>query len=69
MEVTSEIRVYMRHIRAANFCRDGMKDWFNHYGIDWRGLRQGIPIEVLEATGDKLALDVVKVARDEHGQG
>lgn len=67
-EVTSGVLVYLRHIRAAKICASGMKEWFDHNGIDWRRLKTGLPVEELEATGDKLALDVAKIARADHGR-
>lgn len=64
-EVTSGVLVYMRHIRAQKLCADGTKEWFEHHGLDWRRLRDGIPVEEIEATGDRMALDVAKIAREE----
>lgn len=67
-EVTSGVLVKMKHIRSANLCAGGMKDWFAENKIDYRGLRDGIPAEVLEATGDPYALRVVEIARADHGR-
>lgn len=66
-EVTSGIVVQMRHIRAAGLCASGTKAWFDHHGIDMRRLREGVPVEEIEATGDKMAFDVAGIAREEHG--
>ena len=63
-EVTSGVMVYMRHIRMAGRCRDGTKTWFKHHDIDIRRLKDGLPVEVLEATGDEMALDVARIARE-----
>ena len=64
-EVTSGVLVHMRHIRAAHLCASGAKEWFARHGIDMRRLKTGIPVEEIEATGDKMALDVAKAAREE----
>ena len=64
-EVTSGILVYMAHIRAERLCADGMKEWFEHHNLDWRQLKEGIPVEEIEATGDQMALDVAKRARSQ----
>lgn len=64
-EVTSGVLVHMRHIRAQKLCAGGTKAWFEHHGIDWRRLREGIPVEEIEATGDQMALDVGKRARED----
>lgn len=62
-EVTSGVLVKMKHIRPL--CWDGTKRWFDSHGIDHRRLRQGIPVEEIEATGDKMALDVAARARQD----
>lgn len=68
MEATSGIRVEMRHIRQAKLCSRGTRIWFKHHDFDWTDfLANGLPVEQFEATGDKLALDVAKIAREEHG--
>lgn len=66
-EVTSGVLVKMQHIRAEKLCADGTKEWFEHHDIDWRRLRAGVPVEEIEATGDKMALDVAKRARGDQG--
>lgn len=69
-EVTSGVVVRMRHIRQARLCARGAREWFTHHGLPYsRFLDEGLPVEVIEATGDKMALDVARVARDEHGIG
>lgn len=46
------------------FCRGKSREWFRAHGLDWRNFAaHGIPSEVLEATGDGLALELVKWAR------
>lgn len=46
------------------FCRGKSRAWFNRHGLDWRAfVRDGIPAETLEATGDGLALALVEWAR------
>jgi len=58
--------VYIRHIRAANLCASGARDWFRHYGFDWSDfLTNGKPAEELDATGDAMALKVTAIAREE----
>jgi len=68
-EVTSVIMVRMRHVRAARLCARGARDWFAHHKLPYNEfLTNGLPVEVIESTGDQMALDVAKVARDEHGK-
>lgn len=59
-------RVYLRHIRAAGMCANGTKTFFEKNGLDWRDfIHNGIEAEKLAATGDAMALQVVKVAQNE----
>ncbi|ABI59702.1 hypothetical protein [Nitrosomonas eutropha] len=61
--------VTMLHIRKAGMCSRGTRDFFLHHGLDWGlFLKQGIEAEKLAATGDAMALQVVKIAREEDGQ-
>lgn len=66
----SQITVFMRHIRAANLCAGGTREWFVRHGFDWADfIANGMPIEKMEGTGDPLALRVTTQARleAEHG--
>lgn len=50
--------------RRAGFCRNGSRRWFRAHGLDWTDfIKHGIAAETLEATGDGLALALVKWAR------
>lgn len=58
--------VHIRHVRAAHFCTRGMREWLAHHGYDLGDVvRNGIPIEELEATGDALVKRVCDEARKE----
>lgn len=66
VEVTSEPRVFMRHIRQAKLCAGGTRTWWKNNGLDWNDfLKNGIPGEALLATGDPLAQRPVEAARAE----
>lgn len=55
--------ITMRDIRAAKICGRGAKMFFERHGLDWRKfVKEGIDSEVLESTGDAMALHVVEVA-------
>lgn len=46
------------------FCRGKSRDFFRAHNLDWQAfVREGIPAEELEATGDGLALALVAWAR------
>lgn len=65
-EVTSEPRVYMRHLRAAKICSGGARAWWSHNGLDWSAfLSDGIAGELLLKTGDPYAKRVVGIAKAE----
>lgn len=50
-------------IRAARLCFQGARPWFRRHGLDWQAfLADGLPVEVLAATGDALALRVIAEA-------
>ena len=56
----------IEHARALRYCSRGMRAFFEHHGLDYLTfVREGYPVEVLEATGDQMALDVAKVAREQ----
>ena len=45
-------------------CSRGARAFFQRHGLDWEKFRhEGLPAEVIEATGDAMALQVVEVAR------
>nr|WP_251044565.1 MULTISPECIES: hypothetical protein [unclassified Lysobacter] len=52
------------------FCAQGGREWFAYYGLDWNAfVRDGIDAELLQATGDALALHVIAFAREEAARG
>lgn len=58
------LMVRMEHVRAAMQCSRGARRFFLRHGLDWsRFLREGLPVETIEATGDAMALKVREVAR------
>jgi len=62
--------VRMHHIRERGklwYCVPGARAFFERHGLDWRAfIREGIPAEQLERTGDAMALKAVARARAEH---
>ena len=62
----SEIVVTVRHVREEMLCTRGMRAWLEHHGFDVASfVRDGLPVETLEATGDEFALRVCARARRE----
>lgn len=54
----------MRDVRAVRMCSGGAREFFKRHNLDWNTfLKEGLPAEVIEATGDAMALQVVEVAR------
>lgn len=50
------------HVRRG-FCRGGTRRWCASHGIDWNQLRRdGVPAEQVLATGDPMAVAVVRHA-------
>lgn len=61
---TETVLVRMEHVRAARMCSRGARAFFERHGLDWQTfLKEGVPAESLEATGDAMAIQVVEVAR------
>lgn len=62
--MSTELLIKMEHVRQARMCSKGARAFFQRHGLDWeRFRREGLPAEVIEATGDAMALRVVEVAR------
>lgn len=65
------VTVQHRHLRELGYCNAGSRAFAARHGMDWRAfLRDGIPVESVEATGDAMAIRVANRARQEahHGQ-
>ena len=62
-----QVKVTMLHVRKAGMCSRGARAFFERHGLDWTAfLKEGLDAEIIEATGDAMALQVVEVAR--HGR-
>lgn len=62
--MTERVLVRVSDLRACKFCMAGSRDFFLRHDLDWRTfVREGIPAEELESTGDAMALKVAEVAR------
>lgn len=61
--------VTLAHCRELGYCTSGMRDFCARHGLDWAALRSsGLPVEVVENTGDAMALKAAELARREQGQ-
>lgn len=70
MEVTSEPRAYICHLRMNKICHSGARQWWESHGFSWREfVDAGIPISKLEATGDPFAMKVVASAKGDTRRG
>lgn len=69
-EVTSELRVFMRHVRAAGICAPGTRNFFFRNDLDWRDfVKNGIPVKTLREIGDHNALKAAEEAEKEQASG
>lgn len=65
MTIETPIMVTMQHVRQAKMCSRGARSFFEQHSLDWQAfLNEGIDAAKLEATGDFMALEVVKVAKN-----
>lgn len=59
------VRVKMQDVHAAKLCSSGARVWLKDQGIDvLEFIRDGVPVEDFERTGDELALRVAAIARE-----
>lgn len=64
--MTQQIMVTVAHLRAADLCSRGARQWFSRHGLDYQAfITKGVPIEAIEATGDALGALVASKARAE----
>lgn len=67
-EVTSELRVHPRHVRAAKICMAGSRKFFTKHDLNWNDfIDNGIRVSVLEEIGDPIALRAARQAELEAG--
>jgi hypothetical protein len=63
--VNEPFLITMRDIRAVHMCSRGTRAFCERHGLDYSELiSNGLPVEVIEATGDAMALEVIEVARN-----
>ncbi|EXD36932.1 hypothetical protein J500_0841 [Acinetobacter sp. 479375] len=56
------MRIYMSDIRKANMCARGSRAFFLAQGWDWQDfLKNGIDLEIVKASNDAMAQQVVEV--------
>lgn len=66
MSAAPLIVVTVRHVREELLCTRGMREWLTVHNFSIvEFVRQGLPVEKLEATGDAFALKVCARARAE----
>jgi hypothetical protein len=59
------VLIKMCHVRQAKMCSRGARQFFERHGLDWQQfVNEGVPSDVIEKTGDAMALKVVEVARN-----
>ena len=62
----SEVLVTMHHIRKSGLCSRGARLFCKRWGGDWNDfLINGVSVEILEKTGDAMAIKLAKLARGE----
>lgn len=57
------MQITMSDIRRIQFCSRGARDFFLRHNLDWNEfVKNGLPEEVILATKDQMAIDVVEAA-------
>jgi hypothetical protein len=60
----TDIFLTTRHAREMKFCFRGIRKWMLKHDLSWAEfVKNGIPAEKLEATGDAMAIKAVRMAR------
>lgn len=63
--MTEGALVTLQDVRRARMCASGTRAFLKRHGLDWDEFRhRGLPVEVIEATGDAMALSVVEEVRN-----
>lgn len=64
------MKIYIRHIREAGYCRkEGVKPFFDAHNWDWPDfLANGIDVEIVKKTKDAMALKIVEIAEREQDE-
>lgn len=53
------------HLDELRYCARGSRRWFARHGLEWSEfIKHGIDADILEATGDAMALRLVQHARN-----
>jgi hypothetical protein len=66
----TDLMVTHADMRSLGYCNRGARDWFARHRLDWsRFIDQGLPADLLLATGDSMAQDVVAVASQRRNTG
>lgn len=69
MEIPPDLIITMNDIRRYH-CVRGIKSWFEGYGLDFRSFKEnGILATDLAATGDGLALRVIRLTLEAQADG
>lgn len=66
----SELRIYVRHIRAAKLCTNGARPWFEEHNLDWNAfLRDGISADTIRQLDDGISNRALAAAEAEAATG
>lgn len=58
--------VKLEHVRRLGYCSRGLRAFFTSRGLDWCEFKSnGLPADVVEATGDAMAIRAAELARSE----
>lgn len=62
------IKIYRKHLKPG-YCRKGTRAFFDANNLDFADfIKNGIDVEIIEATGDSMAAALAKRVRDEAEQ-
>lgn len=67
--MSEDLIVHLDDLHTVGYCHRGARRWFARQGWDWLAfVRDGLPVEAFEATGDAMALKLAQFVRTRNGQ-
>ena len=64
--MSDELRIYIRHLRAAKLCMGGARQWFAGHGLSWDSfVSNGIEASTIRALTDGFGNRVLALAEEE----
>jgi hypothetical protein len=65
-----DFRIHVRHMRAANICARGSREWCARNGVSWaQFVAHGLPVAVMRELDDPIVNRIIAEAEKERADG